>query len=141
MLHDHSFWMTKAINKAKQGKTPFGAVIVNKNGHYIQAYNTTGIDGPTAHAETNAIQKLKCLDFKEPHTLTLYSTIEPCPMCMSAVVWAGIGNVVYGASIDDASEFGQQINISCKEVARKSWYHIKVIADVERENCLELLKK
>jgi tRNA(Arg) A34 adenosine deaminase TadA len=41
---------------------------------------------------------------------------------MSVIVWAGILKVVYGASISDASEFGQQIQITCKEVAQKSWY-------------------
>lgn len=138
---NHQHWMRKAIEQAKLGGTPFGAVIVNKEQQSVEAYNTTKRDGPVAHAEINAIQQLKCLDYTDSKSLTLYSTVEPCPMCMSAAVWAGIGKVVYGASIADASLFGSQIKISCEEVAQKSWYSIALVPGVEREKCLELFDK
>ncbi|MFD0932652.1 nucleoside deaminase [Psychroflexus salinarum] len=138
---DDQYWMIKAVEQAKLGNTPFGAVIVNEEEEYTEAYNTTKQDGPVAHAEINAINKLNSLDYTNAARLTLYSTVEPCPMCMSAIVWAGIGKVVYGASIADASEFGRQINITSEEVANKSWYNIALESDVEREKCIELLKK
>lgn len=135
-----SQWMEKAIVQAKLGKTPFGAVIVNSNDEFIEAYNTTKKDGPIAHAEINAIQKLNELNYTDAKNLVLYSTVEPCPMCMSAIVWAGIGKVVFGASIDDASKFGSQIHISCKDVVEKSWYKIILKSGIERERCIELFK-
>ncbi|MBZ9652724.1 nucleoside deaminase [Psychroflexus montanilacus] len=137
---ENSRWMEKAIVQAKLGKTPFGAVIVNSNGEFIEAYNTTKKDGPIAHAEINAIQKLNELNYTDAKNLVLYSTVEPCPMCMSAIVWAGIGKVVFGASIDDASKFGSQIHISCKDVVEKSWYKIILKSGIERERCIELFK-
>lgn len=141
MSKDQNFWMCKAIDQAILGNSPFGAVIVNKEQDHIEAYNTTKHDGPVAHAEINVIQKLKYLDYNDASKLTLYSTVEPCPMCMSAIVWAGIGKVVYGASIEDASEFGHQIQIRCKEVAQKSWYTIVIESAVEKERCLALFQK
>lgn len=137
---EDSQWMEKAIVQAKLGKTPFGAVIVNSNDEFIEDYNTTKKDGPIAHAEINAIQKLNELNYTDAKNLVLYSTVEPCPMCMSAIVWAGIGKVVFGASIDDASKFGSQIHISCKDVVEKSWYKIILKSGIERERCIELFK-
>jgi tRNA(Arg) A34 adenosine deaminase TadA len=137
---DHTFWMNKAIAMAKKGKTPFGAVIVTEEETFVEAYNTTKEDGPTAHAEINAIQKLKQLQFTEAKTLKLYTTVEPCPMCMSAIVWAGIGNVIFGASIHDAAAHGRQIHITSRKVAEKSWYPIHVFEGIQREACITLFK-
>ena len=74
-LYDFQYWMNKAIEQAKKGNSAFGAVIVNDTNQYIEAFNTTNIDGPTAHAEVNAIQKLKQLDYSNTEKLTLYSTV------------------------------------------------------------------
>ena len=137
----HQYWMNKAIEVAKKGNTPFGALLVNNQKAYIEAYNTTKLDGPVAHAEINVIQKMSTLNFGKPMELTLYTTVEPCPMCISAIVWAGIGQVVYGASIADASQFGHQIHITSKEVIEKSWRQISLIGGVNQEHCLQLFKK
>ena len=137
-VKDHNYWMNKAIDKSIKGKTPYGAIIVNEKDDFIGAFNTTNKNGPTAHAEINVIQKLKQLNYTDSKKLTLYSTVEPCPMCMSAVVWAGIGNVVFGASIEDASEFGHQINITSHEIAKQSWYDISIKGGIEREKCRNL---
>lgn len=138
---DHQYWMNKAIEQAKIGSTPFGAVIVNDQQQHVEAFNTTKLDGPTAHAEINAIQKLGALNYKDARQLTLYTTVEPCPMCMSAIVWAGVGAVVYGASIADASVYGRQIHITSEEVAKNSWYTIVLKSGIEKERCIELFKK
>jgi tRNA(Arg) A34 adenosine deaminase TadA len=140
MTKDHTYWMRKAITISKDKKTPYAAIIVNETDDYIAAFNTTKQDGPTAHAEINAIQKLKQLNVNDAKKLRLYSTVEPCPMCMSAIVWAGIGEVVFGAIIEDASEFGQQITISSQDVANQSWYPIKIKGRIEREECKRLFK-
>ena len=139
-MKNQDYWMDKAIELSIEGKTPFGAVIVNEKDDHVGAFNTTKADGPTAHAEINVIQKLKELEYNDAEKLTLYSTVEPCPMCMSAIVWAGIGKVVFGATIEDASEVGHQINISSQQVADQSWYDILITQGVERERCKLLLK-
>jgi tRNA(Arg) A34 adenosine deaminase TadA len=138
---DHTDWMNKAIDLAKKGSTAFGALIVNEDQTYIQAFNTTKKDGPTAHAEINAIQKLKQLNYNDARKLRLYTTVEPCPMCMSAIVWAGIGLVVFGASIADAAKYGHQIHITSKEIVEKSWYSVSLIGGIQKEKCIELFEK
>ena len=137
-MKDHEYWMDKAISQAKLSDTPYGAVVVNRDDDFIKAYNTVATDGATAHAEMNALYKLQELNYEEAKNLTLYTTVEPCPMCMSAVVWAGIGTVVYGASIDDAAQFGNQIFISSDEVVRQSWYDLALVKGIERDNCMQL---
>ena len=138
---EHRYWMQKAIHQAEKGKTPFGAVIVNANDECIEAYNTTNIDGATAHAEINVIRKLNQLHFSKANNLRLYSTVEPCPMCMSAIIWANIGQLIYGASIEDASKFGKQIQISSKRIAAQSWYDVQITPNIEVEKCKSLLEK
>lgn len=137
---DHRYWMHKAIAQAKMDGNPFGAVIVNEDDQCIEAFNTTKADGPTAHAEMNVIQKLKQLQYSKSQDLTLYSTVEPCPMCMSAIVWTGIGQLIFGASIADATKFGSQIQIPSKEVAERSWRNIQITSGVERDKCVALFK-
>ncbi|ADR20680.1 hypothetical protein MATR_16950 [Marivirga tractuosa] len=116
------FWMKLAIDLAKERKTPFGAVLVDPEGQHVSGYNTTILDGAVAHAEINAISKIKQLDYDRAEELTLFTTVEPCPMCMSAIIWAGIGEVIYGCDISTASKYGNQINIRAKKIASESWY-------------------
>lgn len=140
IIKKDTYWMNKAIAEAISGKTPFGAIIVNEKGEYISGFNTTKVDGATAHAEINVIGKLNRLNYNKPQSLTLYSTVEPCPMCMSAVIWAKIGSVVFGASIEDASKYGNQINITCQKIIDHAWYPIVLKSGIERERCKALLK-
>ncbi len=140
MKQSHSHWMQKAIAQAKLGQTPFGAVIVKSDEEYVLAYNTTSKDGPQAHAEMNAIKGLELLKSYQAKDLKLYTTVEPCPMCMSALVWAGIGHLIYGANIDDAAQFGHQIHISSQDIADKAWYAIDITPEVERQACINLFE-
>mgnify|MGYP006433374559 FL=1 len=130
--------MNKAISQAQLSNTPYGAVIVNQDDDFIQAYNTVATDGATAHAEMNALYKLQELNHDEAKNLTLYTTVEPCPMCMSGIIWAGIGTVVYGASIEDAAQFGKQIFISSDEVVKQSWYDLALVKGAKRDSCMQL---
>ena len=96
----------KTMNKDIGG--PFGAAIV-RNGKVIAVASNTvlGDNDPTAHAEINAIRKagakLKTHDLSD---CTLYATGYPCPMCLSAIIWANIKDVYYGTDLDDAEEIG-----------------------------------
>ncbi len=122
--------------------TPYGAEIFDtKTGEsLIQTVNAVGEEhDPSAHGEIHAI-RLACTKLQSVRLkgYTLYTTCEPCPMCMSCCLWAGLDRVVYGATIEDAARFGHQIMISSAEVARRTDLHCEVVGPVERDRALEL---
>jgi guanine deaminase len=96
----------KSIHEKNGG--PFGCVIV-KNGCIIgEGFNRVTIDSdPTAHAEIVAIRHacLKLNDFQLTDC-EIYSTCEPCPMCLGAIYWARPKAIYYGANRQDAAEAG-----------------------------------
>src|SRR5262245_26288487 len=106
------YHMHQAVAKAREGiaagQTPFGAVIVRDGQVLASAHNTVWRDtDPTAHAEVNAIrQAAAALGVVKLIGATLYTTCEPCPMCLSAIHWAKIQRCVFGASIADATAAG-----------------------------------
>jgi tRNA(Arg) A34 adenosine deaminase TadA len=121
---------------------PFGALIVNsKTGKRLMiASNAVMAESdPSAHGETRTV-RLACKKLKSPNLAgyTMYSTCEPCPMCMANALWAQLDRVVYGATIADASRFVRQIHIDAKEVARRSDMHCVVEGPVLRDLCLTL---
>ena len=94
-------------NTQNQGG-PFGAVIV-KDGKIIAASgNTVTLDNdPTAHAEVNTIrQACKQLGTFNLEGCEIYSSCEPCPMCLSAIYWAHIDKLYYATTKDDAASIG-----------------------------------
>ncbi|HEX7366132.1 MAG TPA: nucleoside deaminase [Pelobium sp.] len=125
MKNVHEEFMRKAIALSEQNMEtyeggPFGAVIVKDGKIIAQAANTAYKDqDPTAHAEVNAIRaackKLKQADLKGA---TLYTSGEPCPMCMSAIYWAHIGEVYYGNSKAEGSWAGFDDDFIYKELAK-----------------------
>ncbi|MBZ8180670.1 nucleoside deaminase [Oscillatoria salina] len=142
----HEEFMKIALAEAKKGDTPFGAVIVKDNRVIIQGHNTTQIDKDvSAHAETKILRSLTkklqkySLDVLEGYTL--YTTCEPCPMCAAACVWAGISEIVYGASIKDLISLDKpQIDISCDEIIAKGFSEINIVKGILRDKCLALFK-
>src|SRR5271167_4034549 len=121
---------------------PYGAEIVHtESGEYLmQATNAVGPEhDPSAHAEVRTI-RLACheLGSSSLRGYTLYTTCEPCPMCMACALWAGLDRVVYGATIADASRFGHQIQIPAAEVAKRTDMQCIVDGPVERDVCLSL---
>lgn len=136
-------FMRLALEEAKKGDAPYGAVIVRNKQVVAQAYNTVKRDSdPSAHAEINVIRHLTA-QLKNPSLegYTIYTTGEPCPMCATACVWTGLSEIIYGASIEDLVSVNQsQINISCEEIIAKSFRKIKVQRGVLREDCLKLFK-
>lgn len=93
----------KTMNENKGG--PFGAVITDKNGNIISISSNLVLEtcDPTAHAEINAIRdasrKLKTHDLSN---CILYATGYPCPMCLSAIIWANIKTIYYGTNVKEA---------------------------------------
>ena len=105
-------WLQRAIELAVEnvagGGGPFGAVIV-RNGELIaegQNRVTANLD-PTAHAEVTAIRAACQVvgDFSLAGA-TLYTSCEPCPLCLSAALWARVDRVVFAADRDDAARGG-----------------------------------
>ena len=95
-----------SIENVKNGGGPFGAVIV-ENGKIIATgvNRVTASNDPTAHAEVNAI-RAACQQ-KANFKLTgcsIYTSCEPCPMCLAAIYWAGISHIYYGNTKQDAEE-------------------------------------
>ncbi len=121
------YYMQKAIEMAKHNpNAPFGAVIVdNQTGEIVaEGVNASKIN-PTFHGEMVAIND--CVK-KHPHmdwsNLTLYTTAEPCSMCQSAIVWAGISRVVFATSMDYLLSHGwNQIKINASEINNKSQFY------------------
>jgi len=121
---------------------PFGAAIVQtRSGRVLlRALNAVKQEcDPSAHAEMRAIRlaakKLRNLSLAG---YTLYTTCEPCPMCMSTALWAELDRVVYGATIADANRHCNQIRVSAEEVAARSDMSCIVDGPVLRDECYAL---
>ena len=86
------------------GGGPFGAVIVKDNKIISTGVNRVTADNdPTAHAEINAIRNAcRNLQTFSLHGCTVYSSCEPCPMCLSALYWARVARIVFGNTKEDA---------------------------------------
>ena len=121
---------------------PFGASIVHsKSGEVLlRALNAVAKEhDPSSHAEVRAIRlATKKLKNTSLAGYTLYTTCEPCPMCMSTALWAGLDRVVFGATIEDANRHCRQIQISAKEVTERSDMRCEVVGPVLRERCYTL---
>jgi tRNA(Arg) A34 adenosine deaminase TadA len=121
---------------------PFGADIVSTatGERLMRAVNRVGPDhDPSAHAETLTI-RLACakLGSGSLKGYTLYTTCEPCAMCMACALWSGLDRLAFGATIADAGRFVSQISIPAKEVARRTDLQCVVAGPVEREVCVKL---
>jgi len=97
----------------------------------------------TGHSEIVAIRKAcKKIKTNELKNCWLYTTFEPCPMCMSAICWAKVEGVVYASSQKDKNEVWKSIiNISAKEIIQKSEYKPKLIEEFMREEANKILAK
>jgi tRNA(Arg) A34 adenosine deaminase TadA len=121
---------------------PFGASIVHsKSGEVLlRALNAVAKEhDPSSHAEVRAIRRAtKRLKNTSLAGYTLFTTCEPCPMCMSAAFWAGLDRVVFGATIEDANRHCRQIHISAREVTERSDMRCEVVGPVLRDRCYTL---
>jgi len=97
-----------SLENQEKGGGPFGAVIV-KDGRIIAgSSNSVTIDNdPTAHAEVNVIRKAsKLLNTFNLSGCEIYTSCEPCPMCLGAIYWAHLDTIYYGNTRKDAKEIG-----------------------------------
>ena len=137
-------FMRLALDEARQGDYAFGCVItrgdeVIARGHNLSKTN----DDPTAHGEIVAIRS--CLADHGSASLrgaTLYTSGEPCVMCMGAIVWCGIGRLVFAASVPQIGGLTNQIMSTSAEVAARSkWDQIKITGGVFADEAMKLLRK
>ena len=131
-----------ARTMATSRPVPFGALIVHtKSGERLmRAVNAVSVENdPSSHAELRAV-RLACKKLKAPSLAgyTMYSTCEPCAMCMANALWARLDRVVYGATITDASKHCLQIHISAKTVAARCDIACVVDGPVLRKECYVL---
>jgi len=120
----------------------FGALIVNtKSGERLMRATNAVMreNDPSSHAEVRTV-RLACKKLKRPSLAgyTMYSTCEPCPMCMANALWARLDRIVFGATIADANRHCLQIHIPAKEVAQRADMACIVEGPVLRELCYTL---
>jgi len=121
---------------------PFGAVIVHQESGETVAvgWNRSKINS-TWHGEIDALNAL----FRTGQTavgseLVLYTTAEPCPMCMAATLWSGIQMVVFGTSIRFLQQHGwRQIDVLAEEIVRRSpGWQCTIVGGVLQDECNRL---
>lgn len=130
-----------AINNYKNGG-PFGATII-KDGEIIASAHNTVVESKdaTAHAEINAIRKAS--EILNTHDLSgciLYTSAEPCPMCLSAIIWANIKVVYYANTRKDADDIGFRDDMIYEYIKGNNKNLIEV-HHIDSEEALEVFKK
>lgn len=127
----------------KQEGGPFGAVIVDKEGNIIANGNNRVLKekDPTQHAEIVAIREAcKRLDTYDLSNYIMYTSAEPCPMCLSAIIWSNIKKVYYACSKEDAGEIGFRDDIIYDYLKGKNEDLIK-LGQIDREECIKTFEK
>lgn len=144
------YGMDLAIEKARQTMRkglggPFGAAVITPAGQIISVASNSvlGDNDPTAHAEINAIrQACKYLNTYDLSGYIVLATGFPCPMCLSAMIWANIDKCYYGCTPKDAEEIGFrddfiydfiQNNLEDETVLK--------LEELNRDQCLELFQE
>lgn len=141
-------YMEVANDYAKRGMNnneggPFGAVIIDKEGNIIAKGNNTVIknNDPTEHAEMNVIREAcKKLGTYDLSDCTLYTSCEPCPMCLSAIIWANIKNVYYACTREDAGKIGFRDDVIYEYLKGNNENLIK-LEQIDREECKDAFKQ
>lgn len=96
-----------AVENVAEGGGPFGAVVVLADGTVHEGQNRVTQDNdPTAHAEVVAIRRAAAAAGFDLTGAALYSSCEPCPLCLAAALWARVGSVQYAADRHDAAAAG-----------------------------------
>jgi tRNA(Arg) A34 adenosine deaminase TadA len=141
----HEHYMRRAIELGKKVlDLPFGAVIVDRQSGEIvvEGWNRSR-ENPLWHGEIDAINQLALARPGFDGTqLLLYSTAEPCPMCQSAILWAGVGTVIFGTSIRFLQNRGWwQIDIEAEEIVRRtSFRQCTLVGGILEQECNALFQ-
>lgn len=131
--------ITLAKEAANLGEVPVGCVIVRENELIASAHNEVEKKGlVSAHAEILAIERAsEKLKNKYLYDCTMYVTLEPCPMCASALVWSKIDRIIFGAMDPKAGACGTLFNLAS---STKLNHRIEIIHGILESECEQLLK-
>lgn len=139
LTHEH--FMRLAVEEARGGIRaghggPFGAVIVRDGQIIARGHNMViANNDPTCHGEVMAIrkacEKLKTFDLSG---CDIYTTGEPCPMCLGACLWANLGQIYYGGTSLDIDAIGFRDDVFYRQFEHKE----QILREVGRDACLEL---
>lgn len=145
MILDHYYFMGLALEEASkayaQGEVPVGAVLVDGDGGVLgQAFNVpVSSNDPTAHAEILALRQasssLRNYRLTDTH---LYVTLEPCPMCLGAILHGRIRRLVFGALDPKWGAAGSVVDLTSVSGFN---HYIEVIKGIREEECVRLLRR
>lgn len=140
-------WMKQALEAGFRGvavgQTPFGACIVRDAEVVACTHNHVWCNTDiTAHAEVHCIrQACEKLDTIDLAGCVIYSTTEPCPMCFSAIHWAKISRIVYGASIADAKAFGfSELEIANQQMKALGGSSVDIVGGLMKDQAIDLFR-
>ena len=129
------------VNAGEGG--PFGAVITDKEGNIIAKGNNRVLanNDPTAHAEVTVIREAcKKLGTYDLSGYVLYTSCEPCPMCLSAIIWANIKEVYDGCTREDAGSIGFRDDAIYEYLEGKK-KDLICLKQINREECISLFEE
>jgi tRNA(Arg) A34 adenosine deaminase TadA len=145
VVRDEQDLMRLAIQRARQGiaagQSPFGSVLAREGIVVAATHNTVRLDtDPTAHAEVNCLRaaahQLQTIDLSG---CVLYSTCEPCPMCLGAIHWAKVDRVCFGATIGHAARAGfAELQVAAASLASLGKSRLIVEGDCLADECAQL---
>lgn len=131
-----------SINSVRNGGGPFGAVIAREGEIIAEGSNGVTIyNDPTAHAEVTAIRKAcEKLGTFELKGCEIYTSCEPCPMCLGAIYWAHLDKIYYANDRKDAADIGFDDDFIYQEIEVKPQYRKKSSEILMREEGLEAFR-
>jgi tRNA(adenine34) deaminase len=145
MITDHTEFMGLALQEARKAEqwdeVPIGAVLIDSQGEILcAAHNrTVGLTDPTAHAEINVLREAaqKVMNYRLVNT-SLYVTIEPCIMCMGAIINARVSRVVFGAPDPKWGGAGSLYNFAGDSRLN---HHPEIISGICEQECRLIIQE
>ncbi len=142
LTHEH--FMKLAVEEARRGIRaghggPFGAVIVRDGQVIATGHNmVVANNDPTCHGEVSAIREAcRKLNTFNLEGCEIYTTGEPCPMCLGACLWANLNRIYYGGTSLDIDAIGFRDDVFYHQMQNKE----EILEQVGREACLELFRE
>ena len=147
MSDDHRKFMARAIELARQGVDsnaggPFGCIVV-KDGRIVGegSNRVTSTNDPTAHAEVIAIREAcKSLNSFQLDECTIYTSCEPCPMCLGAIYWARPARVFFACARKDAANIGFDDDFIYEELKKTNEDREMVMVNLMRDEALKVFE-
>jgi guanine deaminase len=141
-------FMQAAIDEAREGMEhnhggPFGAIIVKDGKIISRTHNKVLLtNDPTAHAEVLAIRLAsEILEKFDLSDCEIYTSSQPCPMCLAAIYWARIKKVHFGTNKEDVAAIGFDDSLFYKFIRGEEDENALEMLNVDRKECLKLLRE